>query len=452
MRARWKERVRGSAVPYLLIADDPQHTNRIRVLGPSHGKRPIQSVSAELLPDSLHQVAKLPAFDAIRRIADDLTRIGGDGLTVNGLLTRHTLEYRFKGDPARWESASEEVRSVKPADSWQHVLRKLGYAVQQLPRRGYLARHQGRPVALIHPKGKARDLARVDSQGRPPEGLLLSDCEAQGAQFGILVQGSRFRLFDARSASPASEWLEMDIRLLGKDRLPFLALLAPSFLADGGFAAVRNEARNFGVALHERLDRTVRQDALPALAVGMQNWARERGMDLGDDREREELERAALTLVFRVVFILFCESAGHLPMGNPTYEKVSLSSLVREAHDTMARLSSASSSLWSGFVRLVRAMRDGNPAWDVPAYNGALFAARDFDGAELLERLELRDPVFAKVLVAIGQDQALRPAAALRQILLFRTPRHPVPPLSWTPEGLLNYCPEKSGALYPRLT
>ena len=24
---------------------------------------------------------------------------------------------------------------------------------------------------------------------------------------------------------------------------------------------------------------------------------------------------------------------------------------------------------------------------------------------------------------------------------------HPVPPLSWTPEGLLNYCPEKSGAL-----
>ena len=44
--------------------------------------------------------------------------------------------------------------------------------------------------------------------------------------------------------------------------------------------------------------------------------------------------------------------------------------------------------------------------------------------------------------------QAFRPAAALRRILLFRTPRHPVPPLSWTPDGLTNYCPEKSGALY----
>ena len=411
VRARWKERVGGSGIPYLLIADDRQDAGRVRVLGPVHGDRPIQSVNSSLLLDALEGVAKLQAFDAIRRLSDDLIRISRDGLTVNGLLTPHTLEYRFKGDPVRWASATQEVRTVKRTDSWQHVLRKLGYAVQQLPRRGHLARHQGRPVAVIHPKAKARDLARVDSQGRPPEGLLVSDCESHGAQFGILVQSSRFRLFDAESASPASEWLELDIRLLGEDRLPYLALLAPSFLADGGFAAIRNEARNFGVALHKRLDRTIRLDALPALAVGMQDWGKRRGMDLTDDREREELERAALTLVFRVVFILYCESADHLPMGNPTYRKVSLSELVREAYDTMTKLSPASSSLWTGFVRLVRAMRDGNPAWDVPAYNGALFAAHDFDGAELLERLELRDPVFAKVLVAIGQDQETRRGA-----------------------------------------
>ena len=411
MRARWRQRVGGTAARYLLIADDPQHANRVRVLGPSDGRRPILSVSAELLADSLQTVARLPEFDAVRRLADDLTRIGGDGLTINGLLTRHTLEYRLKRDPDRWASATNQTRGIRPTDSWQQVTRKLGYTVQQLPNRGYIARHRGRPIALIHPKRTARDLARVDSQGRPPEGLLLADCETWGTPYGVLTQGGRFRLFDARSASPASEWLELDLRLLGKDRLPLLALLAPSFLADGGFRTLRNEARNFGVALHERLDRTIRQDALPALAVGMQAWARDRGMNLTDDRERRELERAALTLVFRVVFILFCESAGHLPIGNRTYDKVSLSSLVREAHETMQRLSPASSALWSGFVRLVRAMRNGNPAWDVPAYNGALFASRGFDGAEMLERLELRDPVFAKVLVSIGQDQETRRGA-----------------------------------------
>ena len=41
--------------------------------------------------------------------------------------------------------------------------------------------------------------------------------------------------------------------------------------------------------------------------------------------------------------------------------------------------------------------------------------------------------------------QAFRPSA--RQVLLFRSPRHSVPPLPWTPGRWLNYCPEKSGAL-----
>ena len=411
MRARWKERVGGTATPYLVIADDPQHPGRVRVLGPTAGNRPIQSVNAELLADSLETAAPLEPFDAVRRLADDVARIGGDGLTFHGLLTPHTLEYRFRGDPARWTSATDQVRGIRPGDSWRGVLTKLGYTLQRLPNRGHLARHKGRPIAVIHPKAAARDLGRVDRHGRPPEGLLLEDCEAQGTDFGILAQGPRFRLFDVQSATPASEWLELDTRLLGKDRLPFLALLAPPSLAEGRFSALGSEARDFGVKLHERLDRTIRQDALPALAAGMQGWAKERGIDLTNDREREELERAALTLVFRVVFILFCESAGHLPMGNRTYEKVSLSSLVREAYQTQDKLIPASAALWSGFVRLVRAMRNGNPAWDVPAYNGALFAFRDFDGAELLERMELRDPDFGKVLVAIGQDQETRRGA-----------------------------------------
>ena len=36
---------------------------------------------------------------------------------------------------------------------------------------------------------------------------------------------------------------------------------------------------------------------------------------------------------------------------------------------------------------------------------------------------------------------------APRQVLLFRSPRHSVPPLPWIPGRWLNYCPEKSGAL-----
>jgi hypothetical protein len=184
-----------------------------------------------------------------------------------------------------------------------------------------------------------------------------------------------------------------------------LALLAPPYLADGGLAGLQTEAQAFGAGLRKRLDTTIRQDSLPALAAGVDRWAFQEGIDTGDDAVRLELERASMTLLFRLLFILYAESSGFLPIDNHTYRQVSLSALVDEATRTMGRLSSGSTALWSRFVTLVKAMRSGNPAWEVPAYNGALFADTGFEGAETLERLEFADPDFARVLVAVGRDE-----------------------------------------------
>ena len=49
-------------------------------------------------------------------------------------------------------------------------------------------------------------------------------------------------------------------------------------------------------------------------------------------------------------------------------------------------------------------MRSGNPAWGVPAYNGALFHPAKLAGAAVLERMALPDPQFAEVLIALGLD------------------------------------------------
>ena len=410
MRAEWRRRTGSAAVPCLLLADDPRHPGRVHVLGPATDGVPVRSVGATHLASALKQLAGLSPLRAVRRLASDLNRAAGDGLALNGLLTRHTLESRFKGDPNRWRSARRTVASLpSPGSSWRQTLTALGYQLERLPRRGYLAIHDGGPVAVVHPKRNAAELARLDQEARPPEGLLASDCKERGARYGILAFGGRYRLFDVESPHGTRHWLELDDTLLDDARRPFLALLAPASLAEGGFAALQDEAQKFGVQLRARLDRTIRQEALPALARGMERWAKEgqgsgAALDLNDDAQREELEHAAMTLVFRAIFILFAEAAGHLPMNNESYSKASLSALVTEAHATSGKLSPASSSLWHGFTRLVKAMRSGNPAWDVPAYNGGLFAAKDFAGAALLERMELRDPEFGRVLTAVGHD------------------------------------------------
>ncbi len=405
MRTDWRALSAGVARRCLLLADDPKRPGRLRVLGPVTHQGPVRSVDASHLAKSLESLAELSPLEAVRRLTAKLNRAAGDGLALNGLLTRHTLESRFRGDPARWSAARRTVADLPPApSSWRRTLSALGYRLDRLPRRGYLAVHEGRPVAVVHPKKTASALARLDSDGRPPEGLLAADCKERGARYGILAFGGCFRLFDMESPGGTRHWLELDDDLLDDDRRAFLALLAPASLAGNGFADLQQEAINFGVRLRARLDRTIRQEALPALAADMERWAKEHGLDLHDDAQRDELEKAAMTLVFRAVFILFAEAAGHLPMNNESYKKASLSELVNEAHRTKGKLSPASSALWDGFVRLVKAMRSGNPAWDVPAYNGALFAAKDFAGAELLERMELRDPEFGRVLSAVGHD------------------------------------------------
>ena len=404
LRARWRERVGTSGLAYLLVVDDADRRGSVQVLGPSTVDAPIRSVECARLADVFEAVPDMTSLDAVRHVAGEVDRLAGRGMVVEGLLSRHTLEDRFRNDVERWQEAVATVEPLRIADDWRSVLTGFGYEIERLPQRGWLARRDGRPVAIVHPRANPQDFVRLDEMGRPAEGVLAGDCHRHGIRYGILACRNRYRLFDCDPSATTAEWVDLDAALLGEDRRPYLALLAPPYLADGGLAELQQESRDFGARLRRRLDDTIRQKALPALAAGLEQWAHRKGIDIRDETQRSELEQASLTLVFRLLFVLYAESSRFLPVENETYRRRSLSALIDEAHITGEQLSEGSTALWSTFATLVRALRSGNPAWGVPAYNGALFAAGDFEGAELLERLELSDPYFASVLLAVGRD------------------------------------------------
>ena len=404
MRARWRERVGNSDISYLLIADDSDEDGSVLALGPSRATEPIRSLDCSGLAAVIEEAAPMDGLHAVRHVAGEIVRLAGRGMVVHGLLTRHTLESRLLGDPGYQVFAGETLEGLLVEGDWRTVLDGLGYEIARLEPRGYLARYEGRPAVVVHPKADPRDFVRLDAAGRPAEGVLAADCRARGARYGLLVCHNRYRLFDCDPSASTAEWLDLDAGLLGEARRPYMALLAPSYLAEGRLADLQAEAQAFGATLRRRLGDTVRQDALPALAAGLERWARKQGVDLDRDSERRELQRAALTLLFRLLFVLYAEGSRFLPTDDATYKRRSLSALVAEAGRTRSRLSDESTSLWLNFTTLVRALRTGNPAWGVPAYNGALFADSDLEGAELLERLELDDPNFATVLTAVGLD------------------------------------------------
>lgn len=263
LRRTWRERHRGGPTPLLLLSNDLERNDSVRALGLVDPNGPLRSVETSALLGVLERVSSKPRLEAIRELSAELERLdqtGIPGLKLKDMLTIHTLDRRLRKDSARWTVASEVSSGIGRESDWRTILTRLGYTLDRLPHRGYLARFDGRPVAVVHPFDDPAKFARLDSENRPPEGVLINDCLQHGAAFGILASGARLRLFEAsaRTGSVVAQYLELDSSVLQVDDRPFLGLFSPAFLANGEFGRLRNEAQQFGIALRKRLDSRLR--------------------------------------------------------------------------------------------------------------------------------------------------------------------------------------------------
>jgi hypothetical protein len=404
LRRAWRDRSAGGPDPLLLVADDPDRAGALRALGPVGGGGPVRLIAADDLLKLVERLPTLPRLRAVRTLAeelDHLDRTGVAGLVVRGLGTEYLLTQRLPASP-RWNRLAQLSEGV--TGEWREILTRLGYDLEALPVRGYVARADGKPVAVVWPVADASAFAKLDAEGRPPEGLVVNECLHAGAPYGLLAAGTRFRLLVAEPAagSAVARYLELDAAALSEEHRPLLGLLSPEWLRDGGFDGLMREARESGAKLRERIDQAIRQGMLPSLGLELGRWAAANGWDLADDERRGELEAGSLTFVFRALFLLYAESAGHLPVSQEAYRPHSFKQIVQDA--AAERLDPRAASLWRAVQLLVEAMRTGNTAWAVPGYNGDLFAADGFEGAALLEQASVPDSALGRALVALGID------------------------------------------------
>ena len=409
LRRLWEARKGRQAYPVVLLAPSDD-ANKVRVAGPQDA-RPVRELPVSRVLDLLETSRSLSAREAASFLAREFSRLEEavvPGLRVKDLLTPHFMRERLRW-PVNEQRLSGTVEGIASTGSiaWRSLFQGMGYQVEQLPQRGYLLRHDNAPVAVVHPHRDASQFSRLTDNGELPEGMVLADCGQHGAHWGVLTAEGRYRLFQRRPpVGPATgQHVEIDLDELERSDRFYLGLLAPESLKEKGWLTDWvGEAKDFGEELRKGLEERLIKDALPNIARGLGEYLESQGADMRDREQLRQIEEAALTLVFRFMFLLHTEARGYLPIGSAAYRPHSARQLAEDSRLALLSLSRRATQRWDRLRTLVRMVRTGDRSAGVPAYNGSLFAADGFPGSALLERAEIADVYLAPALAAIAYE------------------------------------------------
>ena len=292
--------------------------------------------------------------------------------------------------------------------------------------------------AILEAKRWARPLDRGDSadpfdSGTPSSQMLryLSRAEIaseRAVQWGILTNGTIWRLYWQLARSRSEEFLQFDLVELTKAasttgdlftdvhadqvhylRAFFLLFRREAFLAQPGDP----EGRSFhGVALSEGrlweskvsqdLGQRVFDDLFPRLARSLvrQDHA---APEPPTGEYLDGIHRAALILLYRLLFVLYAEDRNLLPASDPRYDDYSLRKLRGEIAERIHRgdvFSTTATRIWTALRDLFRAIDRGDDSIGLPPYNGGLFHESPED---LLARIDLPDAELAPLIDGLSR-------------------------------------------------
>ena len=243
------------------------------------------------------------------------------------------------------------------------------------------------------------------SQRSTPHGQILrylsaADTASDGnIRWGILTNGAQWRLYDRRTGPRATAYFEADLGTLlesYEDTLLFRLLFGRhSFTPHGGektgfLEAALAGSRSYEERVAQDLSSVVFEEVFPSLIQALTNAST---ADLGTARE------AALIFLYRMLFLLYAEDRGLLPINDPRYERYGLRNPVREniaqGIKNGTPFSGNASSYYDHLTDLCRMVDQGDSSIGLPPYNGGLFAAST---APLLEQVRLTDTVIAPII------------------------------------------------------
>ena len=232
--------------------------------------------------------------------------------------------------------------------------------------------------------------------------------------WGILTNGRQWRLYHRQTSYRLDSFYEVDLAaLLSEDRdldafrYFYCLFRRDAFIPDESRTSfldlVLSDSQRYTVAVSDDLKNRV-YDALRLLIGGFLDYPRNR-FDKANS-PLDEIHANCLILLYRILFTLYAESRGLLPVENPNYATHnSLAALAETIHETRRRGDLIIPTLSDFWARLRGLFTLINEGWDdlIPQYNGGLFNPGHHP---FLETYELGNDSLAEVIELLTRTEA----------------------------------------------
>ncbi len=237
-------------------------------------------------------------------------------------------------------------------------------------------------------------------------------------QWAILTNGKLWRLFYYRASSRSGNYFEVDLEdvILRQDTDAFMyfylfyskdAFLPDPVSGNKWLDQHLKGTEEYAVRVSTKLKDLIFDKVFEGLAEGFVYF---RASDLSireeTDESRKEIFKGCLTLLYRMLFLLYAESRNLLPLDESGYYNVSLSKLRKDIdHEIktsgLEKMSKRSYVYWARLERLTDIIAKGDSALNVPVYNGGLFEQPQ-DG--FLSFNKMADPFLAEAIRLLTVD------------------------------------------------
>jgi len=289
--------------------------------------------------------------------------------------------------------------------------------------------------AILESKRWRRELDKAASDGTPSSQILRylnrADIHSAGhIKWGILTNGRKWRLYWQDAKSRLEDFVELDLPvILGVPDIEhdlfdapeaasphhlklFLLLFRRQSFGAGvedsrGFHRRAIEAtRNWEARVTDALSDVVFDRVFPALVRGLVAHDPERPDTLTEDY-LDEVRRAALVWLYRLLFLFYAEDRNLLPVDDRRYDDYSLRAMRDDierridAGSVDGEFSATQDRYDHALKTLFRAVDGGDSSLGLPPYNGGLFQAGEYP---ILDRTRLPDALVAPVIDRLSHD------------------------------------------------